>query len=194
MNKYKILTLSGVTASGKTSIARELIQGSVDKKLNSDHEFRMLRSYTTRNHRDSDLPWEYAYLTEDEFTRDENSFLWTNDYGGARYGTKRDDLETALQADYTSIMILVPGKIEELYSYVPQGSVLSIFIETPPEEEVRRRLKERGGLSEEEIELRMKQNSLWEMRARKSSIPYRFIKNSRDGLDLAVKNILEYFN
>lgn len=103
MSEYKILTLSGVTASGKTSIAGELVK---------DQEFKMLVSSTTRNRRGNDLPGEYVYLTDDEFTRQEDSFLWINDYGGTRYGTKREDLETALQADYTSIMILVPSKIK----------------------------------------------------------------------------------
>ena len=185
MSKYKIITLSGVTASGKTSIARELI---------AVPEFKMLVSYTTRKPRDSDLPGEYNYVTDDEFVRQEDSFLWTNEYGGTRYATKKQDLEDALQADYTSVMILVPSKVEELLKYVPKDSVISVFVETPSHGELFRRLKGRGGLSEEQINLRMKQSKSWELQARKSTIPYRFVRNPRDVLDLAVEKVRGYFN
>lgn len=76
--------------------------------------------------------------------------------------------------------------------YVPQDSVLPVFIETPPEIEVRRRLEERGGLTSEQIQLRLEQDALWELQARKSFIPYRFVRNLRDGQDMAVEKIGEY--
>ena len=79
--------------------------------------------------------------------------------------------------------------IGKLHEYAP-GKVLSIFILPPSEEELRRRLVARATESAEEIERRIADCRKWEEEAKKSGVPYRFVRNDRT-VEEAVEQIEE---
>ena len=84
-------------------------------------------------------------------------------------------------------MQITSDSVKRLRAHAP-GKVLSVFILPPGEKELRRRLWERGHLSEE-IDRRIADCVEWEKEAKESWIPYEFIRN--DGTVAEAINELE---
>lgn len=91
-----ILTLTGASGAGKTTIARELL-----KKLPVDTQ--IVVSYTTRKPRGVDIPGEYKHISKFRFwfLKKIGSFLWTFDLHGNSYGTTKRWVAKALKDDNT---------------------------------------------------------------------------------------------
>lgn len=109
-----ILTLTGASGVGKTTIASELL-----KKFPID--VRIVPSHTTRKPRDTDLPGEYRYVTKFRFWLMNllGTFLWTVYPHGNSYGTvKRLVLKALRNGDKVHIMLLVPSAIYILNDFV----------------------------------------------------------------------------
>src|SRR5258708_40128250 len=107
----KIVTITGASGSGKTSVARELLKIIPSAKL--------VLSITTRPPRESDLPDEYRTnvpLAEFEKRSQNNEFLWEVEAHGNRYGTLRASVNEALANPYPSLMILIPNVLATLRS------------------------------------------------------------------------------
>lgn len=182
MSEPKIITFTGPSGAGKTSIVRELL------KLRP--QLSLITSLTTRPRRDNDLPNEYQYLSSAEFAAyPESDFLWKVRVHYIDYGTLKSSVDAALQnqTPKNSIMILVPDVLEKLIAYT-QNQVLPIYILPPPEDVLRERLKKRGD-TDEAIEKRIADCREWNDRAKKSLIPYRFIENDWI-IDAAVAKVL----
>ena len=177
-----LITFTGESGSGKSTIARSLM------KLNS---FYLLTSSTTRAARPSDLPDEYEYLFEEEFKLLEKSgaFIWTASYAGNNYGTKYGYINEVLDdRDTYHILILVPQVLPILLDYTEKA--IPFFIRTPNELVLRKRMEERGD-SAENIEKRLEHFWEWEREADKSEINYRFI-NNEGSIEDAVRQVLGY--
>ena len=130
----RILTLSGASGSGKTTIARELLKN----KEFSTSAFRLIESFTTRQPRTSDLIGEYVYVNQESFEKIKSgsAFIWTTSVRESSYGTLRNSIDLALCSDYRiSLMLLVPETVKILYDYFPKKHNLlrSLFVETAPE-------------------------------------------------------------
>lgn len=175
----KIITLTGEAGSGKTSIARKLL----------DDGFEMITSTTTRAARLSDLPKEYEHVNAAEFSllTAAGAFIWAANYADNQYGTRYLYLDRAISHDKAGIMILTPEPIPLLLSYTP--GVVPFFVCTPSKEVLRQRLQERGD-TPAGIEKRL-HTLKWEEQARRSDIPYVFITNTGT-LDDAVQEIRKY--
>jgi len=188
-NKIKIVTFTGPSGAGKTTIVREL--------LKRHPEWKMIVSLTSREPRcgeDGDLPGEYrCNVSKKEFLRIRKAGedLWIESAHGNMYATLKTDVLNALSSKGLSLMQILPVSIPKIREYVP-GRVLSIFVLPPGEEELRRRLEKRGE-SPEQIEKRIADCRKWEEEARSSGIPYEFIRN--DGtIAEAVEKIEQIIN
>lgn len=182
-----VLTLTGPSGTGKTSIARQLLTELPHASL--------LRSYTTRNPRSSDLPGEYEYVTQDAFDRmqREGKFEWTADLTGTRYGTRREDLFIAIQHPTNAwISILVPERVPTILAVARElknsNNVKAFFILPPSGSILEDRMRVRGD-KPDDIDKRRAVDSSWEDAARMSRLPYIFIEDLNGPLDLKVQAI-----
>lgn len=166
----KIVTFTGVSGSGKSTIVNELLK---------DHQnFRLVTSTTTRPPRDSDLPGEYGYWTPQQMEKGASLFIWKTEYAGNSYGTRYRVLNDACELPQTSLMILVPGVLPVLLAYLPK-QVLPFYVRAPDEDLLRLRLLRRGD-DPESIERRLQTIPAWEAQASEGKIPYRMITNDGD--------------
>ncbi|MFA6006997.1 MAG: hypothetical protein WC764_04720 [Candidatus Paceibacterota bacterium] len=186
--KRIIVSVTGPTGSGKTSIARGVLKERACAF--------MVQSHTTRDPRPSDLPGEYSYDTPDEYAHlyMTGSFLWTAKHGSTCYGTTPEIIRSAYEpTEALGIMILVPEVIPLLWQFlgkIGKGASYKPFFIVPPERAVLEgRLRARGD-KVEEIALRLDEAQNWYRDAKLSGIPYTYIRN--DGaIETAVNEILK---
>lgn len=168
--QVRIITFTGPSGAGKTTVVGEL--------LKRHSEWKMIVSLTSRGSRDSDLPGEYrCNISWKEFCRHDlnGDFIWRVRAHGNMYGTLLADVRKACYSDGLSLMQILPESVTKLRIYA-SNKVFSIFILPPNEEELRRRLVKRGE-SSESIEKRITDCKKWEEEARVSGIPYEFVRN-----------------
>ena len=180
-----IVTLTGSSGVGKTTITRELLKSLPNSK--------MLSSYTTRQSRNSDLPEEYKYISSAEFDKfNQNKFfMWTVDIHGTYYGTSLESIDGISNNEVAIyFMLLTPSVIAILRSEADRRKikVLSFYIISPGETILRDRLKMRGD-REDNIEKRVSGCLEWDLKATNSRIPYLFVKNDGD-LNSSVQEML----
>lgn len=138
----QIVTFSGASGVGKTTI--------VGKLLNIVPNLKLISSHTDRKRRESDLPGEYIYYTsgcEFERVRNNNSILWGAELRDKRYFTTKDSvLDTKHYPGEIFGMLLTPIVIDTLKSFASDEDikVTSIYILSPSEAVLRRRLYERA--------------------------------------------------
>ena len=165
------ISISGASASGKTSVARELLSFLPDA--------RMLLSFTTRTPRPSDVPGEYRYVSEEAFAEleKESAFLWSVSVHGNRYGTLKESVHTAL-AGGIHIAILTILAAEHLAAFLAAHAAgtqfLPFYLRTGDERLLEERLRKRGD-SPEDIRIRIEECQDWNMRAARSSFPFKII-------------------
>ncbi|OGM98644.1 MAG: hypothetical protein A2915_02275 [Candidatus Yanofskybacteria bacterium RIFCSPLOWO2_01_FULL_41_34] len=174
-----ILTLTGASGAGKTTIAKKLL-----KNLTIDAQ--MVPSYTIRKFRKprpTDIPGEYKYVTRLWFWFLEKigAFLWTVHVHGNSYGTTKRWVVRGLRDDNTiHIMILLSDAIKTLREFAEEKGLLdqvySFYICSPPQEVLRVRLEKRGD-SQGEVKKRLADCLKWDQNALSSGISYEFVKN-----------------
>ncbi|HWQ99471.1 MAG TPA: hypothetical protein VN397_01335 [Candidatus Methylomirabilis sp.] len=182
-----IITLTGASGTGKTTLAKRI--------LDQVKHARFLTSITTRAPRDSDLHGEYSYLTADAFglmkRRDE--FAWTATVGDTQYGTTIESLEQALGDEQGIwIMILVPHSVGNLFAFATerglQRRVVPFFISSPTPDILKHRMSLRGD-DTAAIASRLSICESWERTAHSSFVPYVFVEDTND-LDRKLDDIL----
>ncbi len=192
------ITLSGMTGSGKTTIARELLRELPDAF--------MVPSTTDRLPRPDDIPGEYDYLTKPEMQdlklrsrgtrKDKIRTLWTEERkSGHSYVTIQDVVEAAIARDGYGIMILVPTRVETLYYYLEHqreesASLIPFFIKSPGLGLLRDRVSSREQ-NIADFEAVWPEEQAWEAFARKSVAGFTFIDNDEDGVEAAVSKIVQ---
>ena len=140
----------------------------------------MVLSVTSREPRESsDLPGEYrCNVSRKDILRLKRGgkCLWAEVAHGNIYVTLLADVDQAIERKPVSFMQLLPVSVRNIREYAP-GRVLSIFVLSPDEDELRRRLRERGE-PDDAIEKRMSDCRKWEEEALLSVIPYEYVTNS----------------
>lgn len=144
-----LLVLSAPSGTGKTTVARRLLQKFPELYLRSV-------SVTTRAPRPGEVDGKhYHFAGEKEFDRlvAENRFLEHAGVFGARYGTLRDALERARAERRVLVLTIDVQGARQLRERKEPGVYL--FLLPPSREELERRLARRGTDSPEERERRL---------------------------------------
>lgn len=179
-----IITISGVSGSGKTSLFEHL--------LSSGHKYNIVQSVTTRPPRERDYPGEFLHLSLDEFASREQrgEFLWVTPLiHGIRYGTLRESVDVALVREEKSIMVITVDCIKNLIEYVGGNNrnVLGLYVLSPGVETIRKRLQIRGE-DEPAIEKRIHDCRGWYIRALELGAAYPIVYLSNN------KGISQFFS
>jgi guanylate kinase len=150
----KIIIITAPSGAGKTSITRYLLK-----------EFPQLAfsvSAATRNNRaDEKNGVDYYFMNIEEFTWkiQHNEFVeWEMVYDGKYYGTLKSELERIWNNNQVPVLdIDVKGAIHVQQQY--PDTTLSIFVEPPSVEELKRRLSSRGTETAESLQARVNKAS-----------------------------------
>jgi guanylate kinase len=171
-----LLVISGPSGVGKTTITRE-----VERRMGGVFSV----SVTTRPKTDKDVEGrDYYFISDAEFLarRDAGELLeWAEVFGKYKYGTPRKPVDEQLAAGKLVILeIDVQGALQ-VKQKMPEAFM--IFVLPPGEQELLRRLRDRGRDSEEAIQRRFEEAKKEIETARRSGA-YTFIVN--DDLNKAV--------
>lgn len=147
----KLIILTAPSGAGKTSITHYLMRSFPDKLAFSI-------SAATRQPRGTEKNGvEYYFMAEDEFKKkiENQEFIeWEMVYEGKYYGTLKSELQRIWdEGRFPVLDIDVKGAIHVQEQF--PGEVLSLFIQPPSVEELRKRLESRGTETEETINTRI---------------------------------------
>ncbi len=150
----KIIIITAPSGAGKTSITHYLL----DKYPNLSFSI----SAATRKPRGKEQDGvDYYFISEAEFRNkiDENVFVeWEIVYEGKYYGTLKTELERIWNQGKTPVLdIDVKGAIHVQQQFA--GDCLSIFIEPPSIDELKKRLSGRGSETPESLATRINKAS-----------------------------------
>lgn len=149
MNK-KIIIITAPSGAGKTSITHYL--------LNKLSFLNFSISAATRKPRANEKNGiDYYFLSEEEFKNkiNENAFVeWEMVYEGNYYGTLKQEIERIWSEGKTPLLdIDVKGALHVKQQFV--NNSLSIFVEPPSVEELKKRLQSRGTETAETLATRV---------------------------------------
>ena len=152
--KGKIIVITAPSGAGKTSITRYL--------LNKYDQLSFSISASTRLPRGKEKEGvDYYFMNEETFQQKihNNEFMeWEMVYEGKYYGTLKTEMERLwAQGKAVILDIDVKGAIHMQKQY-PENT-LSIFIEPPSIDELRKRLESRGVDTKETIDTRISKAS-----------------------------------
>ncbi len=147
----KIIILTAPSGAGKTSITRYLLN-----KYPNQLAFSI--SAATRSARgEEENGTDYYFMNEEEFTykiQHEEFVEWEMVYEGKYYGTLKSELQRIWNLNKVPLLdIDVKGAIH-VQSQFP-GDTLSLFIEPPSVNELKKRLTGRGTESEQSLNARV---------------------------------------
>ena len=155
MNTGKIIIITAPSGAGKTSITRYLLEQFPQLSFSISAATRECR-FNEVNGKD------YYFLSEDDFQQKiaNNEFVeWEMVYEGRYYGTLKSELQRIWKEHKAPLLdVDVQGgiHIQQLY---PQNC-LSLFIEPPSIEELKRRLEARGTETPESLKARINKASV----------------------------------
>ncbi len=169
-----IITVTGPSGVGKSTLVANL--------LATGPGFRMVRSVTpSRESRPGDNPDEYLKVTEEQFASMaiDGQFLWVTDViHGNLFATERDEVVRALESPEKYLMIISVAHAPILTGFAMETEdlVIPVFLMSPGEVELHRRISERPGSTPEDTDRRLAECANWESTARTQSIPrYHFV-------------------
>ncbi|WP_207511461.1 guanylate kinase [Longitalea luteola] len=150
----KIIIITAPSGAGKTSITHFLL-----KKF---PQLSFSISAATRKRRENETEGkDYYFMAEEEFNQkiQHNEFVeWEMVYEGKKYGTLKSELERIWNNQQVPVLdIDVKGAIHVQQQY--PGTTLSIFVDPPSVDELKRRLSSRGTETEESLQQRINKAS-----------------------------------
>lgn len=183
-----ILTITGPSGVGKSTLANGLYEYVSSLGLLA----LPLQSVTTRLPRKGDMFGEYDRVSVSAFKKlvDSGAFLWHVGVHGYQFGTKKVAIEDAL-AEGLHIAILVIEAVEQLHTYaagVGTSDVLeSLYLHLDDEDELRRRLHERGDTAD--IEERIVECRTWNDKARRTHAPFYMLDASLPAANVLIQAV-----
>ena len=153
--KNKIIIITAPSGAGKTSITKYLLKTFPDKLSFSI-------SATTRQQRNYEKDGiDYYFMDVDDFKEkiQHNSFVeWEMVYEGKYYGTLKSEIHRIWKEEKTPLLdIDVQGAVHVQQQH-PENT-LSIFIEPPSVDELKKRLNSRGTETLESLATRLNKAS-----------------------------------
>ena len=149
-HKNKIIIITAPSGAGKTSITRRLLATFPELAFSISAATREKRDYETDSK-------DYYFLKLEDFKQriQQNEFVeWEMVYEGKYYGTLKSELERIWNNNQCPLLdIDVKGAIHVQQQY-PDTS-LTIFIEPPSVNELKRRLESRGTETAESLQARV---------------------------------------
>lgn len=150
----KILIITAPSGAGKTSITRFLMQQFPQLAFSISAATRMARPNEQHGE-------DYYFMSEAEFQQKiklKEFAEWEMVYEGKYYGTLKSELERIWQNNQVPVLdIDVKGAIHVQNQY--PINTLSIFIEPPSVEELKKRLESRGTETEDSLTARVNKAS-----------------------------------
>src|SRR5687767_9911841 len=148
---HKLIIITAPSGAGKTSITKHLLKTFPDQLVFSI-------SAATRQKRDYEKDGvDYYFMSVDDFKekiQNESFVEWEMVYDGKYYGTLKSEIRRIWKAEKVPLLdIDVKGAVHVQQQH-PEHS-LSIFIEPPSVEELKRRLHGRGTESAESLATRL---------------------------------------
>ena len=148
---HKIIIITAPSGAGKTSITRHLLKTFQDQLAFSI-------SAATRQRRENEKEGvDYYFISVDDFKEKilHNAFVeWEMVYEGKYYGTLKSEIHRIWKEGKVPLLdIDVEGAVH-VQKQFPKN-VLSIFIEPPSIDELKKRLRSRGTESEESLAVRL---------------------------------------
>ncbi len=155
VNTGKIVVITAPSGSGKTTLVRRLLE------VTNNLCFSI--SACTRQPRAGEVHGkDYYFLDEHKFTAliEQDAFVeWEMVYAGKYYGTLKTEMERIWNDEKIPLVdIDVKGALKVKNTYPNQ--CLTIFIEAPSMEELRRRLISRGTETPQSLEERVEKAAL----------------------------------
>ncbi|HEX7903348.1 MAG TPA: guanylate kinase [Chitinophagaceae bacterium] len=147
----KLIIIAAPSGSGKTSVTRHLLKTLPDKLAFSISA----ATRPPRNYEKNKV--DYYFISPDEFQhkiRDDEFVEWEMVYEGKFYGTLKSELERIWHLGKTPLLdVDVKGGIHVQQQFLQTS--LSLFIEPPSIDELKRRLAARGTETPETLQARI---------------------------------------
>jgi guanylate kinase len=150
MNKGKLFVFSAASGTGKTSLAKALVESTPDVAFSVSH--------TTRAPRPGEQHGvHYYYVTREEFDRmvANGEFVEHATVFGNSYGTSKQAIEDQVQSGKSVILDIDWQGARAIKKWRPEA--VSIFILPPSRAALRERLTNRQQDSQEVIDRRMRE-------------------------------------
>ena len=185
---HKIIIIAAPSGAGKTSVVHHLL-----KTLPQRLGFSV--SCATRSPRANEKNGvDYYFIAADEFKQriEKDEFAeWEMVYEGKYYGTLRSELTRIWDAQKVPLLdVDVKGGLAVKRNY---PNSLSIFIEPPSMEELKRRLESRGTESPASLQARI-EKATWEMTFRSNFDTIVVNDNLTQTCEVVEKLVLDYLN
>ena len=172
-----------IVISGPSGVGKSTVVGALADR----HRFFFSISATTRTARPGETNGvEYYFVDSDEFERmrDRGDLLEWAEYSGNLYGTPRAPvLERLASGDDVLLDIEVKGAMQVKESY---PGAITLFLTPPTEEELERRLRNRGDTALEDIERRLS-IARWQLSEARQRFDHVVVN---DSVEAAVERIL----
>jgi guanylate kinase len=149
MNKGKLFIFSAASGTGKTSLAKALVESTPDVAFSVSH--------TTRAPRPGEQHGvHYYFVTREEFERmvANGEFVEHATVFGNSYGTSKQAIEDQIKSGKSVILDIDWQGARAIKKWRPEA--VSIFILPPSRAALRERLTNRGQDSDEVIDTRMR--------------------------------------
>lgn len=121
----KILTLTGPSCSGKTSLLNELV---------ANHGFQSIISHTTRPMRPGEIDGKDYYFVSDDYFDNMlvyNKFIESITFNGFSYGVSLSEIVKAHESGKTAVLIVEPNGLIQVLKYAEKHKdieVKSVYI------------------------------------------------------------------